>query len=780
MVTAQWGTGGTNPYTGVSYGGTSLSLIAAVASDNQTSGGVALYGVVSNSLPTGANNVVISGGNSSLQWSGAGSYSGAGSLSAGNTAFGVATTGTGNSISVPSTTTGGRVVSTTCFGGQGITAFTATSPATKRWQNLASNASGSGTGMLEDEASVGGGSATAIAWTSDGSDWFGQVAVEIIPPGTATPAPWDPPRYPQRTIIPMYSTPRRRQTADVPLITKNAFVFEPPRYPQNFTKAEMLRRVRQGVAPTGWPVPVQPSTIPATGEHRYSKPLLPRKAVVAPTGLPVPVQPPKASEQVRQRFTRVLFFRRGNVATTGWPVPSQPPNIPNALRFIGPRRRFLRPGVVAPTNLPEPKQIPYSTRQRWTRFRFLRSGGVVPPTGWPVTVQPPERMQAVHRGSRPLFPRRGTVRTVAPPPVLTNPPISWFERRWSRPPWSRRGIVAPTGLPVPVQPPEIPRFLRRWSRPPSPRHGIIPLAGLGSPPIANLPISFSERRFSRPPWTRRGNPQPNSGLPVPVQPPERIQSVRRFSRPPWPRRGTTINAAPPPVVVNPPISWSERRWSRPPWPRKDVTPPTGWPVPVQPTELPHSVRRWTRILLPRKGVVAPSVTPPPVLLTPFAQVAERHTPKPVVRYARTVQALVGIPGPVPSVERPNRFRRISGPRRAAPGVLQPPLQSPYLPTAIRRENKLRRFRRGNVQPNTGWPVPVQPPERMQFIRRRIKPLFPRRGVVPPSAPPPVIIIEVKLPVWCWITIAVPDVAISNQLPFTWITVSIPLVNEEEV
>jgi hypothetical protein len=620
--------------------------------------------------------------------------------------------------------------------------------------------------------------------TANGGLGFATVFVAFKLAATAAVPTVESPRRRANTIIPLMLTPRKRQNADL-VPPQLILPWDPPRYPQRPIPL-LARRESHGVAPTGWPVPVQPPYNPASvREHlplelpgvqeirrrqnadlvvplpvvtpppfiwdapRYPQHYLSRfpnrKHEVAPTGWPVPVQPPERMQAVRPRFTRILLFRRGNVVPTGWPVPVQPPSVPN----IG-IRRYSRP--------PWP-----------------RRGNVVP-TGWPVPVQPPERMQSVRRWSRPLWPRRGVVAPTNLPDVY---PFMQSERRWSRPPWPRRGNVPPTGWPVPVQPPERMQSVRRWVRPLLPRRGVTPTPV--PPPVGvTPPITWFERRWSRPPWPRRGNVPP-TGLPVPVQPPERMQSVRRWSRPPWPRRGVTEMPTPPPVAFNPPISWSMRRWSRPPWPRRGVVPPTGWPVLVQPPERMQSVReRLTRILLPRKGVVAPSATPPPVVLNPFVESPSKQPVRPRIRRSSTGQAPGIVPGPVPSVQRPTRFRKISGPRRVAPGIPSQPLpQFPLNPQAVRRSQRYQWFRRGNAQPNTGLPVPVQPPERMQFIRRWIKPLFPWKGVVPPSAPPPVIILEVKLPVWVWITSTIPNATITQQLPYTWIVVVIPNENAQE-
>lgn len=201
---------------------------------------------------------------------------------------------------------------------------------------------------------------------------------------------------------------------------------------------------------------------------------------------------------------------------------------------------------------------------------------------------------------------------------------------------------------------------------------------------------------------------------------------------------------------------------------------TGLPIPVQPPERMQSVRRWTRTLLPRKGVTKNVAAPPPVVIIPLVPGTQRHLVRRIVRLVRAGQAPGTMPVPVPSVIRPGRYRKIMRPRISEPGSPFPLIvQPPNTPDAVRRKRRFIPPRRGNAQPNTGLPVPVQPLERMQFVRRWIKPLFPRRGVVPPAAPLPVIIVEVKLPVWVWLTSSIPGSTIATSIPITYVAISVP-------
>jgi hypothetical protein len=238
----------------------------------------------------------------------------------------------------------------------------------------------------------------------------------------------------------------------------------------------------------------------------------------------------------------------------------------------------------------------------------------------------------------------------------------------------------------------------------------------------------------------------------------------------------TLLSSPPPTIsvhVRPHISHTLAR-----------VPPTGWPVPVQPPERMQFVRRFIRSLLPRRATT--ENVPPPLVAAPlpFVPETQRHLSRRIVRFGRTVQSPGGIPGGVPSVTRSDRYSKIMRSRTAAPGIpFLTQVQTPNISDSVRRKRRFIPPRHGNAQPNTGLPVTVQPPERMQFIRRWIKPLFPRRGVIPGTALPfvaPPVPIEVKLPVWVWLTNSIPESEIANSLPYTVIVVTIPLANEEEV
>lgn len=182
--------------TAVTYGGVALTSLGHIESNNQSAGGVALFGKVGG-LPTGANTVSITG---FATWALVSSYNDAASLGTAVTAAGSGTTVANNgSATVTSTITGGVVVGAVSFGSSGT--WTATSPATSRQFENVNASSASGNGFLEDTSSVGGGSNTTIAWSNLDSDWWGMVAVEVQP-STALDASVTPTAITVSTAIP--------------------------------------------------------------------------------------------------------------------------------------------------------------------------------------------------------------------------------------------------------------------------------------------------------------------------------------------------------------------------------------------------------------------------------------------------------------------------------------------------------------------------------------------------------------------------------------------------
>jgi hypothetical protein len=346
-----------------------------------------------------------------------------------------------------------------------------------------------------------------------------------------------------------------------------------------------------------------------------------------------------------------------------YPSPYTPKSVrspvPPGMRF-----RRLRQNVEA---VPPESYVPFDSPKRVTHFPVVVIRHPHPaPTGFPISVQPPEIPSSEHARFKPPYPRKGFTDTNLPDaPELA--PVG-FRIRY-RPPWPRHGIVAPTGLPVPVQPPSIPSgnirsqrrtsrlraqrgsvewpgtpavlvqpiisswiYKRRWTRPLWPRRGVVPPSALPMQSIVYAYNPTSVRRLQRYQWYRRGSVPP-TGWPILVQPPMTSQWLRRWSRPPYPRRGVTpVNAFP----ARPPVPMWERARFKPPYPRKSaIASMTGWPVPVQPIELPHLVRRIPlRQLLPR--------TKPPKFSAFFIPVQPPERMESVRRWSRPLWPRRGV------------------------------------------------------------------------------------------------------------------------------------------
>lgn len=176
--------GSTNVITAVTYGGQSLTLVGFIPSDNDSAGGIALYHLTN--PPTGSNTVSVSftgGGNTN-----------AGSISfTGSSGIGTAVTGFSNatsvSASVTNTTTGGMVTAAASYGGTQLNTFSGTNGVTVQWQHPGSGNSGSDNGVGGTVASTGGGASQTVGFSDTGTDFWGIVAVEILPATSAASPP---------------------------------------------------------------------------------------------------------------------------------------------------------------------------------------------------------------------------------------------------------------------------------------------------------------------------------------------------------------------------------------------------------------------------------------------------------------------------------------------------------------------------------------------------------------------------------------------------------------
>jgi hypothetical protein len=184
--------GGTNTVTGVTYGGTTVPFLGFIPGNNGTAGGIALYGLVGATCPTGSNTVSVAFSDGGANHN-AGSVSVAGAGSLGTPVTNFATVASVSvTVTVTGTTTGGLIVSAASYGSQN--AFVADGNSTIRWSRLTSSSSGSDNGVMGTTTDPGGGASRTVTWTTNPTnpDFWGVVAVEVLPPasGTDTSPAW--------------------------------------------------------------------------------------------------------------------------------------------------------------------------------------------------------------------------------------------------------------------------------------------------------------------------------------------------------------------------------------------------------------------------------------------------------------------------------------------------------------------------------------------------------------------------------------------------------------
>lgn len=164
-----------NQVTAVAYGGVALAFLGYQTADGTSgSGGISLYGTVGG-LPTGSNTVLITSG-ASVVCAGALTFGGAdhfGSVFAGFS--NAATVGT----TVSGTTAGGMIAAFACMGGAGLSAFTAATGGTRRINDIGDSNAGADNLGAATWPSPGGSQAAGF---SGGNDWWGLLAVEVLPP----------------------------------------------------------------------------------------------------------------------------------------------------------------------------------------------------------------------------------------------------------------------------------------------------------------------------------------------------------------------------------------------------------------------------------------------------------------------------------------------------------------------------------------------------------------------------------------------------------------------
>ena len=175
-------TGSSNVITAVTYGGVSCTLAGFVVSGSGGAGGIAMYYLVN--PPTGSNTVSVTftGGNDTV----AGSISFTGSGSTGTPVTGSSSGSTASiTASVSNTTTGGMVAAACCYGGTALITITGTNGVTAQWFKAGSTNSGADNGAGGNVASTGGGASQTVGFTDTGTDFWGIVAMELLPQGAA-------------------------------------------------------------------------------------------------------------------------------------------------------------------------------------------------------------------------------------------------------------------------------------------------------------------------------------------------------------------------------------------------------------------------------------------------------------------------------------------------------------------------------------------------------------------------------------------------------------------
>lgn len=175
-------TGNSNTITSVKYGATqagavALSFLGFVPGNNSSGGGIALYGKAGG-LPAGANTVYVVASDSDNHNAGSISLTGAGSLGNPVTNYSSAASVT---VNVTNTTTGGMIVAACSYGGTSLITITGNNNVTARWFHAGSTNSGSDNGASGTVPSTGGGATQTVGFADTGSDWWGIVAVEVLP-----------------------------------------------------------------------------------------------------------------------------------------------------------------------------------------------------------------------------------------------------------------------------------------------------------------------------------------------------------------------------------------------------------------------------------------------------------------------------------------------------------------------------------------------------------------------------------------------------------------------
>lgn len=177
--------GSADSITAVTYNSVSLASQGHQDSNNIASGGGVTAFLLTTNPATGSNTVSATHTGSNNVNAGSVSFTGSGSAGTPVKAF--AGGATSVSVSVPSTTTGGMIALTACFGSSAT--FSGTNGVTVRWSHNNSGLSGADNGVGGTVTSTGGGAAQTVGFSNTATDDWGLVAVELLPGGGATAGP---------------------------------------------------------------------------------------------------------------------------------------------------------------------------------------------------------------------------------------------------------------------------------------------------------------------------------------------------------------------------------------------------------------------------------------------------------------------------------------------------------------------------------------------------------------------------------------------------------------
>lgn len=400
------------------YAGVSMTLLKRVYSAETTgpnsAGYVSLWGLASPA--TGVNTVLFSAHASDTLIGGSVSYNGVGSVGTAVASDGNGTTAP--TIAVTGTTSGGMVAAGGCAG-----SAIGTASQTSRWLDNVNGSTAANNGAQQDAASTGG--TVTLSWNNP-FDFWGTVAVELLPGGGGGGAPALPPAGARRSAYRVQGLPpsrRFRQTLPVPRQLNPPYQFSELAQHRETWPRGLPRRARATFV-----VPPQlnpPYPFAELRQQRRPRGLFPRRG----HGFsPVPAQqaaaPNPALTFQSAKHLRMLFQRRGRVAS---PVPAQQAAPVNPALAFQPQRHLRL--ALAPRRgrgtVHVPGQQDAAPRQRQVRAVRLvpsRRGRVTPVPVAPVVA--PAWVQPHRAPARALALIRRRFRQLLPWPQAVQPPFS--------------------------------------------------------------------------------------------------------------------------------------------------------------------------------------------------------------------------------------------------------------------------------------------------------------------------------------------------------------------